>query len=122
VDWKSPGAQLHSYRDVTSIRRSEAVCDPFAVLEGFYPSVALEEMRAHYELSRVNAEIGGVTDELWEDPYAEGGTRTGQQCPSTHGVFRCVRLVDHDGDHRHTSSADGRSVWWGDDAEQPSDA
>jgi len=57
VDWKSPGAQLHSYRDVTSIRRSEAVCDPFAVLEGFYPAEALEKMRAHYGVSRENAVV-----------------------------------------------------------------
>ena len=55
VDWKSPGAQLHSYSDVTSIRRSESVCDPFGVLEGFYPVEALEEMRAHYGALR---EIG----------------------------------------------------------------
>ncbi len=48
VDWKSADVQVHSYRDVTSIRRSEAVCDPFAVLEGFYPAEALDEMQAHY--------------------------------------------------------------------------
>ena len=57
VDWKSPGAQLHSYRDVTSIRRSEAVPDPFGVLAEFYPVEALEEMQRHYEISRENAEV-----------------------------------------------------------------
>jgi len=57
VDWKSPGAQLHSYRDVTAIRRSEAVPDPFAVLAEFYPAEALEEMQRHYEFSRENAGV-----------------------------------------------------------------
>lgn len=48
VDWKSSGVQLHSYRDVVSIRRSETTPDPFAVLAEFYPAEALDEMRAHY--------------------------------------------------------------------------
>ena len=53
VDWKSPAAQLNSYRDVTAIRRSEAADDPFAVLGDFYPAEALEEMQRHYHGAEV---------------------------------------------------------------------
>ena len=55
VDWKSPEAQLNSYRDVTAVRRSEAADDPFAVLGEFYPAEALDEMQAHYMGAKVGA-------------------------------------------------------------------
>jgi hypothetical protein len=48
VDWKSPSAQLNSYRDVTAIRHSQTSDDPFTVLAEFYPAEALDEMQRHY--------------------------------------------------------------------------
>lgn len=50
VDWKSPDAQLHSYRDVTAFRQAATDDDPFSALAEFYPGEALDEMQQHYGL------------------------------------------------------------------------
>lgn len=51
VDWKSPTEQLNSYATL-GVYRAAATLDPFDALTGFYPQVALEEMREHYALQR----------------------------------------------------------------------
>lgn len=48
VDWKTSGAQLNSYRAVTSLHQGNAERDPFTVLVEFYPAEALAEMEEHY--------------------------------------------------------------------------
>lgn len=48
VDWKSPGAQLNTYGDVTTVHRPGEQRDPYIELADFYPAEALEEMRQHY--------------------------------------------------------------------------
>lgn len=49
VDWKTPGAQLNTFAQIASVHAGKNRGDPFAVLSGVYPDVALEEMRNHYE-------------------------------------------------------------------------
>jgi hypothetical protein len=48
VDWKTTGAQLNPYREVTRLHRSRVDADPFAVLAEYYPAAALDEMEQHY--------------------------------------------------------------------------
>jgi hypothetical protein len=48
VDWKSPVEQLNGYDTLRVFRAAAAAADPFDVLAGTYPVVALEEMREHY--------------------------------------------------------------------------
>jgi len=48
VDWKSPSDQVTAYREVVARHRSGDTGDPFDMLAGRFPEVALEEMRAHY--------------------------------------------------------------------------
>jgi hypothetical protein len=48
VDWKTPGIQLNSYREVTAIHGAGSPADPFEELADFYPAEALEEMRSYY--------------------------------------------------------------------------
>lgn len=48
VDWKTPGAQLNTYRDCLRYLRGKESEDPFGELAEVYPSDALEEMRALY--------------------------------------------------------------------------
>jgi hypothetical protein len=48
VDWKTPGLQLNSYKEVTAIHGASSPDDPFEVLADCYPAEALEEMRAYY--------------------------------------------------------------------------
>ena len=55
VDWKTTGQQLNSYTDVTTVRRSRPVEDPFTVLAEFYPAEALDEMERHYHAAKVAA-------------------------------------------------------------------
>lgn len=55
VDWKTSDSQLHPYDQVPGAHRVRTQADPFAVLDGFYPSEALEEMRRHYFGHRVAA-------------------------------------------------------------------
>lgn len=55
VDWKSPGEQLNSYRDIAARRRCVGQDDPFTELAGLYPDEALEEMAAHYARALVAA-------------------------------------------------------------------
>lgn len=47
VDWKTAGEQIHPYRQVTH-HAKQRYADPFVALEGAYPSVALDEMRATF--------------------------------------------------------------------------
>lgn len=49
VDWKTPGTQLNSYKEVTAIHGVGSLADPFQELAGFYPAEALEEMRSYYD-------------------------------------------------------------------------
>jgi len=49
VDWKTPGTQLNSYKEVTTIHGVGATADPFEELADFYPAEALNEMRSYYE-------------------------------------------------------------------------
>ncbi len=49
VDWKSPDDQVTSYREVEGRHRAGSKGDPFDMLAGRFPDVALDEMRAHYE-------------------------------------------------------------------------
>jgi hypothetical protein len=49
VDWKTPGIQLNSYKEVTAIHGAGSPADPFEVLADFYPAEALEEMRSYYD-------------------------------------------------------------------------
>ncbi len=53
----------------------------------------------------------------WDDLYAPGGRRHGIRCagraPGAE-YMQCMRLDGHDGPHRYTSSADGRSASWRD--------
>jgi hypothetical protein len=49
VDWKTPGIQLNSYKEVTAIHGADSPADPFEELAPFYPAEALEEMRSYYE-------------------------------------------------------------------------
>jgi hypothetical protein len=55
VDWKSPGENLNSYREVAHRYRAELTRDPFDVLAGRYPADALDEMRHHYAAELVAA-------------------------------------------------------------------
>jgi hypothetical protein len=48
VDWKTPGLQLNSYKEVTAIHGASSPADPFEVLADCYPAEALDEMRAYY--------------------------------------------------------------------------
>jgi hypothetical protein len=48
VDWKTPGTQLNSYKEVTAIHGAGSPGDPFEELADFYPAEALEEMRSYY--------------------------------------------------------------------------
>lgn len=48
VDWKTSGAQLNSYAEVSARHRSELERDPFDVLAGRFPDEALADMREHY--------------------------------------------------------------------------
>jgi hypothetical protein len=48
VDWKTPGMQLNSYKEVTAIHGATSPADPFKELAPFYPAEALEEMRSYY--------------------------------------------------------------------------
>jgi hypothetical protein len=49
VDWKTPGIQLNSYKEVTAIHGAGSPADPFEVLADFYPAEALDEMRTYYD-------------------------------------------------------------------------
>lgn len=49
VDWKSPGEQLNTYREV-AVHRTESVSDPFVALADVFPAESLDEMAAHYGL------------------------------------------------------------------------
>jgi len=49
VDWKTPGLQLNSYKEVTAIHGAHSPADPFVELADFYPAEALDEMRSYYE-------------------------------------------------------------------------
>lgn len=49
VDWKTPGIQLNSYKEVTAIHGADLPADPFVELADFYPAEALDEMRSYYE-------------------------------------------------------------------------
>jgi hypothetical protein len=50
VDWKTPGANLNEFAQVTSMQRvSSPGRDPFEELAGVYPDEALAAMRAYYE-------------------------------------------------------------------------
>ncbi len=55
VDWKSSGAQLNPYKDVTTIRRSTIGGNPFRKLAKVYPWAALEEMRDYYAVKEMVA-------------------------------------------------------------------
>jgi hypothetical protein len=48
VDWKTPGSQLNSYKEVTAIHGASSPADPFVELADFYPEEALDEMRSYY--------------------------------------------------------------------------
>ena len=48
VDWKSPGEQMNTYRQISSMHRSVQHGTPFDLLKGLYPDQALEAMREHY--------------------------------------------------------------------------
>jgi hypothetical protein len=48
VDWKTPGTQLNSYKEVTAIHGADSPADPFVELAEFYPAEALNEMRSYY--------------------------------------------------------------------------
>jgi hypothetical protein len=48
VDWKTPGNQLNSYKEVTTIHGVGSVADPFVELADYYPAEALDEMRSYY--------------------------------------------------------------------------
>jgi hypothetical protein len=48
VDWKTDGANLNTYSQVSARHRAELERDPFQVLAGRYPKVALDEMEAYY--------------------------------------------------------------------------
>lgn len=52
VDFKTDGEQLNSYEEIGRRRRRAIGGDPFIQLAGFYPDVALEEMRLHYASTR----------------------------------------------------------------------
>jgi hypothetical protein len=49
VDWKTPGTQLNSYKEVTAIHGVGSLADPFEELADFYPAEALDEMRCYYD-------------------------------------------------------------------------
>jgi hypothetical protein len=49
VDWKTPGTQLNSYKEVTAIHGVGSLADPFKELADYYPAEALAEMRSYYE-------------------------------------------------------------------------
>jgi len=49
VDWKTPGVQLNSYKEVTAIHGADSPADPFEELADFYPAEALQEMRTYYD-------------------------------------------------------------------------
>jgi hypothetical protein len=51
VDWKSPAEQMNG-SDSLGVYRAVNTGDPFELLQGFYPEVALEEMREHYAAMR----------------------------------------------------------------------
>jgi len=55
VDWKSPGANLNTYRDVSARYRSREVTDPFDALADLYPADLLDEMAAVYARELVAA-------------------------------------------------------------------
>jgi hypothetical protein len=55
VDWKSDGANLNSYREVSARHRSELHRDPFEALAGRFPEEALSEMQDHYLSAAVAA-------------------------------------------------------------------
>jgi hypothetical protein len=54
VDWKTPGIQLNSYKEVTAIHGADSPEDPFEALADFYPAEALEEMRAYYGIDAID--------------------------------------------------------------------
>lgn len=55
VDWKSPGEQVTPYTDVAARHKTLFTGDPFELLAGQFPDVALDEMRAHYAPQAVAA-------------------------------------------------------------------
>lgn len=58
---------------------------------------------------------GARTADEWADPYALEGVRRGRRCESRWpelDAVRCVLTHGHEGPHRYTSGADGRSVEW----------
>jgi hypothetical protein len=56
VDWKTPGTQLNSYKEVTAVHGVGSLADPFQELAEFYPQEALDEMRSYYDsLAKVAA-------------------------------------------------------------------
>jgi hypothetical protein len=48
VDWKTPGLQLNSYKEVTAIHGASSPANPFVELANFYPEEALQEMGIYY--------------------------------------------------------------------------
>jgi hypothetical protein len=48
VDWKTPGLQLNSYKEVTAIHGASSPANPFVELADFYPAEALQEMGLYY--------------------------------------------------------------------------
>jgi len=48
IDWKTAGANLNRFDNVTALHGANIEGDPFELLAGFYPAAALDEMAAYY--------------------------------------------------------------------------